>query len=696
LDDLEQFARFLIAQRADRTPVTFSRVSEEVVCLAFDLNTQSLVELHVLNSVQEMTPATLESFEDRTRTAMELSGPCFCQIIDVGEFEGMRYYATAVNDGEFLKDYVARVAPVDVPQALSLVIQLCDAVIEVEHHVRLMRGLRLSNLLVCRIDEGHIALRMLDLGLARAEGDTPVDQLAEIKMAELSQILFLLLSGTRYVGNDPAQVNSLAGLPANLKVLLRQTLDVGADPIAGGAPRPDRMSVYRSELADSYGAVSQRITRSTAFRPIVAPPRLHPESMLIEQFFGDLDLEEQLGDRYRIVENPDPPLSPYARMAYDLQKERETIVQFLPASRTLPMNHSQLVIQEMSRINEEAHPNLIRCRGFWETDRLACIAEEPLNGFGLPLLLAERGSMLEPQEIIILLRQLNLAMDQANSLELIPQALSVFSLEVHFPNESRFRVRELRKRHVDFWPDFALKLRCHATLESVVSMPPSGRMRALGDPNPMWLAKMDFIAVAEYLVVGTLPPPSPLQGVAEPETAHVEAMRSFFQNQYAALNESVDGYELAGFVDLLESEMSRTQPKNSVEVMGTIVDGAIALNDATSAKHAVRESGPAARSGSTGAPRPMGTIPTQAPDDQPEGVNPIAERVRNASEEAQEEPEAMSLGTIDDLDFDIGDSRDRPAQIPDDHPVDNEDSGAETGGKRSKKSGKRKGWFFLK
>ena len=694
MEELEQFARFLIAQRADRSPVTFSRVSEEVVCLAFDLNTQSLVELHVLNNVQDLTASTCQSFEDRTQTAMELSGPCFCQIIDVGEFESMRYYATAVNDGEFLKDYVARVAPIDVPQALSLVIQLCDAVIEVEQHARLMRGLRLSNLLVCRIDDSHIALRMLDLGLARPESDTPVESLAEIKMAELSQILFLLLSGTRYVGNDPAQVNSLAGLPANLKVLLRQTLDVGADPIVGGTPRPDRLSHYRSELTDSYGAVSQRITRSTAFRPIVAPPRLHPESMLIEQFFGDLDLEEQLGDRYRIVENPDPPLSPYARMAHDLQKERETVVQFLPASRTLPMQHSQLVINEMSRIKEDEHPNLIRCRGFWETDRLACIAEEPLNGFGLPLLLAERGGVLEPQEVIILLRQLILAMQQANSLELTPQALSVFSLEVHFPSESRFRVRELRKRHVDFWPEFALKLRCHATLESVVSMPASGRMRALGDPSPTWLAKMDFIGVAEFLVVGNLPPPSPLQSAAEPD--HVEAMRAFFQNHYAELNDSVDDYDLARFVDQLEAELTRTQPKSSVEVMGTIVDGAIAFNDASAKKRAVRESGPAAKPGSASEPRPMVGTTAQVPDGatNSDSLNPIAKGVRNAADGVDDEPQAMSLGVIDDVEFDIGDSRDKPSQIPSEAEADSDADSSE--GKRSKKSGKRKGWFFLK
>lgn len=134
--DLEKFSRFLIAQQSDRSPVTFTRAAEEVVCLAFDLRTQSLVELHVLNNAKDFSSAARESFEERTRIAMEFCGPCFCQIIDVGEFEKMRYYATAVNDGEFLKDYVERVAPMDVPHALSLVIQLCDAVVE----VRAIRG----------------------------------------------------------------------------------------------------------------------------------------------------------------------------------------------------------------------------------------------------------------------------------------------------------------------------------------------------------------------------------------------------------------------------------------------------------------------------------------------------------------------------------------------------------------------------
>ncbi len=158
------------------------------MCLAFDIHTHCLVELHVLNDTAKLNDTRRESFHQRALTAMELYGPCFCRIIDVGEHDGMCYYATSVNDGEFLKDYVERVSPMDVPQALSIIIQLADAVIELEDHARLLEGLRLSNLLVCRIDDSHVAMRILDLGLARSENPEPAPSVAaERKMAELSE-----------------------------------------------------------------------------------------------------------------------------------------------------------------------------------------------------------------------------------------------------------------------------------------------------------------------------------------------------------------------------------------------------------------------------------------------------------------------------------------------------------------------------
>jgi hypothetical protein len=694
LSELEKFGRFLIAQQADRSPVTFNRIAEELVCLAFDIHTQCLVELHVLNDTAEFSDARRESFHQRALTAMELYGSCFCRIIDVGEHDGMCYYATSVNDGEFLKDYVERVSPMDVPQALSIIIQMIDAVIEIENHARLLEGLRLSNLLVCRIDDSHVAMRILDLGLARPENPESAPSVAAgRKMAELSQILFYLLSGKRYVGDQPAQVNTLAGLPANLKVLMRQTLDGrNKSPENGGIGGPTTLRRYRTEMADAFSSVSQRISRSGGFRPIDVPPRLHPHSQLNQKFFGDVDLEEQLGDRYEIIEGGDVVVSPYARLVHDQIKDREVLIQFLPASRTLPIEHSTHAIKGMSQVKEETHPNLIQCRGFWEQDELVCIAEEAHNGFALPLLLADRGN-LEPPEILILLHQLAQAYDQAVALDMLPKCLSLHSLEVHFPNESRFRVRELRKRHVDFWPEFRLKLRCHAILDSSVRLAPWGRLQARGEPTPEWLAKCDFVGIAEELVLGEQPPPPMAPGASHSLPENVVELRKFFEAQYRTIGEAPADYSFHEFIEQLASELSRLRPQESVEVVGTIVDGAIAIADAGEKK-----STGSRRGGTAGAPRPMGTIPDDLGSETPADseLNPIARRVRGAAQPVSEEQEAISLGTIDDVEFDIGDSREVDPSLPQHVPESDESEDDEDPAAAPEKPARRKGWFFLR
>ena len=664
------------------------------MCLAFDIHTQCLVELHVLNDTAKFSDTGRESFHQRALTAMELYGPCYCRIIDVGEHDGMCYYATSVNDGEFLKDYVERVSPMDVPQALSIIIQLIDAVIEIETHARLLDGLRLSNLLVCRIDDSHVAMRILDLGLARPENPEPAPSVAaERKMAELSQILFYLLSGNRYVGDQPAQVNTLAGLPANLKVLLRQTLDGGIkSPEDGGIGGPTTLRRYRIEMADAFSSVSQRISRAGGFRPIDVPPRLHPESQLNQKFFGGVDLEEQLGDRYENIEGGDAVISPYARLVHDQVKNREVLIQFLPASRTLPIEHSSYAIKAMSQVKEETHPNLIQCRGFWEEDELACIAEEPHNGFALPLLLAERGD-IEPPEILILLRQLAEAYEQAVTLDMLPKCLSLHSLEVHFPSESRFRVRELRKRHVDFWPEFRLKLRCHAILDSSVRLAPWGRLQARGEPTREWLAKCDFVGIAEELALGEQPPPPMASEATHSLPEHVVELRKLFESQYRIIAEDSASYSFADFIENLEIELIRLRPKESVEVVGTIVDGAIAIAD-TGAK----KTGGSRRGGPAGAPRPMGAIHdnsgTEAPTDSE--LNPIARGVRGTPEPVAEEQESVSLGTIDDVEFDIGDSREVDPSLPQDSSGEDNAEDDEDPAEPPEKPARRKGWFFLR
>ena len=139
---------------------------------------------------------------------------------------------------------------------------------------------------------------------------------------------------------------------------------------------------------------------------------------------------------------------------------------------------------------------------------------------------------------------------------MLPKCLSLYSLEVHFPSESRFRVRELRKRHVDFWPEFRLKLRCHAILDSSVRLAPWDRLQARGEPTPEWLAKCDFVGIAEELVLGEQPPPPMAPGASHSLPEHVVELRRFFESQYRAIARGqLEAYSLADFVASLESRV---------------------------------------------------------------------------------------------------------------------------------------------
>ena len=67
--DLEQFGRYLICQGPDGTPITFTGVPDEMLCLAFASETQGLVELHILPASEDFTTETQQSFTESARKA---------------------------------------------------------------------------------------------------------------------------------------------------------------------------------------------------------------------------------------------------------------------------------------------------------------------------------------------------------------------------------------------------------------------------------------------------------------------------------------------------------------------------------------------------------------------------------------------------------------------------------------------------
>ncbi len=569
--DLEKFDRFLISQKPDGSPLSFDRSPEELVCLAYDTATSGLVELHVISNAGGYSERDRQHFFERVSMVSQLSGPCFPKIVDLGEFDGMLYYVTEVNDGEPLKEYIDCKGPLDMPVGLGIMLQLMDSVRQLVRYPSLLRGLRVSSLLALLTERAFLSLRIVDLGLAqRQDPDADISMRAVERslLAEFAKILYLVLGGQPYVVGQARQLDALPGLPANLKSLLRALLETHST----GAPK--NLDGFRWELKDSLGAVTARITSASPQQTTPVLPKLFPRSALSKFLFQDVDLQDLLGGRYRAEEMVDQSLGPYEKAAHDFEKDRQCIIQCLPGASAFPVNHMQLVMAAMSRIREDDHPNLLKPRGFWDTDRVTFIAEEPVNGFSFQEMLTNRNQSLEAHEVILILNQIEDALNQAEDAQIQVGNLSIASIQIDFPGMTRFRIRELKKRHADCWPEHVLKLRCHAGLESVITPPPSGRLEAgrlsKEIPSPLQMLAKSFVAIAEFLAVGPLPAPD--ADSVESEDSEMTALRAFFKETYESIDNCVHSFSRREFLDELEDLLGQTV-YSRVESMGVIADG---------------------------------------------------------------------------------------------------------------------------
>ncbi len=627
--NLEQFGRYLICQGPDGTPVTFTGVPDEMLCLAFDSETQGLVELHILPASEDFSPETQQSFTERAWMASSLHSPCCCKILDVGKCGGLAYYTTEISDGEPITSFVKRNGPLETPLTLALIIQLTDAIFQMQSKARLLQGLNLGRLQVVLARDSHLALHMVDCGLACEESEKPVNIRPRRMISEVSQILLFLLSGKPYQpkGGDE-QFDELDSLPTNVKYILKHTLNPSS------AKGPTSLAEFRNELRDAYGAVSPRITKGSRFQPPPVPKRLLPVFRLKQKLFSGLDLGKTVGDQYTIKQASEDDYHIY-QASGEFQHEgsvEESLIQILPQPCTWPAFERRTLEQNLAKIDPANHNYLLPVREVLECKQAVLVTEQPTIGFSLADILGMRHYKLEPIESIILLNYIRHAINQARENRIPILGLSIHSVQIHFTQQTRFRTRELQKRRIDHWPDFQLKLRCHPTTEGLVAAPPTGRIESglnrEKPPSADGILYKNFIAITEQLVLGTH-----FEYGSIPDESlflSLNTLRKFLQENYNAVNDCVVTFDLHQFLEQL-AELLENLNLSSSEEAGTVVDGAVGISLPEKKTR----------------PSPLGGgKPAQTPG---EAVEPNGNAQVDPSH--AEEGDAMVSGTIDDDEF---------------------------------------------
>src|SRR2546425_4498227 len=111
--------------------------------------------------------ANLKRFEREARLASALDHPNICTIFDLNEIEGVNFIAMQYVEGKNVRDLVSG-RPLDLGSALSITIQVTDALAAAHSRGIIHRDIKAGNVMVTPTGQ----VKILDFGLAKlAEGD---------------------------------------------------------------------------------------------------------------------------------------------------------------------------------------------------------------------------------------------------------------------------------------------------------------------------------------------------------------------------------------------------------------------------------------------------------------------------------------------------------------------------------------------
>ncbi len=501
IEELQQFGSLSVAHRTGGAPVELARSKDEVVFLAFDNRIRRLVELHVLRGGGTLDAAMKRSAFGRARQASALRGHAFMRILEVGEDQGMVYYTSNLNDGEFVEDYTKRRGAMAAATALALVYQLLDDLLQLKGFQLLVSRMHLERVLVTTLEDTFLQLRVFDYGLSQLDAASEAQSGARL-VVEAGRLIFLLLNGQPYAGENPDRFPALTQLPMSLRTTVRAAL---SDP----ANAPTSIERLRDDVREAFSALSSNVKARNFRKHLVVNATLLPQSQLQELLLENVPVETILGTRFRVEDAEHARRYPFSIPAINTKAEQAVTVHLLPPSRIVEKARYEAVPLQMWRFNPERHPNILRSLSLWESPDWTFLTEEREPGFALSRLMAERIT-LNAAEVIVLMRQVRAGLDQAVECGVQRVDLHPSNILLRVGKNGPLLARELERlmqKRLDAWPAFVVKLRPHMTMRSLYEPLLVDMDMMDGQSQEEHLQDRDFrhrsfVTLAAYLLTG--------------------------------------------------------------------------------------------------------------------------------------------------------------------------------------------------
>jgi serine/threonine protein kinase len=500
IEELQQFGNLSMAQRTGGAPVELMRSKDEDVFLAFDNRIRRLVELHILRGGSTLDVALKRSAFDRARQASGIRGHSFMRILEVGEDQGLVYYTSNLNDGEFIDDYMKRRGALVPATALAMVYQLLDDLLQLKGCQRLVSGMHLDRVLVTTLEDTFLQLRIFDYGLSQMDGGEEATGNARL-VVEVCRLIFRLLTGQADSEGHPDRFPALTQLPTNLRITVRTAL---TDP----ANAPTSIEKLRDDVREAYSALVSSIQARNLRKQLVVNAALLPQSHLQELLLENVPVETIMGTRFRVEDADHTRRYPFSIPAVNAKAEQPVTVHLLPPSRIVEKTRYEAVPLQMWRFNPERHPNILRSLSLWESPDWTFLTEEREPGFALSRLMAERLT-LNPAEVLALMRQIRAGLDQAVECGVQRVDLHPSNILLRVGKNGPLLAREferLMQKRLDTWPAFVVKLRPHMTMRSLYE-PLLVDTDIAETPQEEHLLDRDFrhrsfVTLAAYLLTG--------------------------------------------------------------------------------------------------------------------------------------------------------------------------------------------------
>ncbi len=461
MEELQQFGSLSVAHRTGGAPVELLRSKDEVVFLAFDNRIRRLVELHVLRGGGRLDATLKQSALERARQASEIRGHAFMRILEVGEDQGLVYYTSNLNDGEFADEYVKRRGALSASMALAMVYQLLDDLLQLQGYERLVSRMRLDRVLVTTLEDTFLQLRVFDYGLSQTDEVDDTRGKARL-VVETCRLIVLLLTGQTHQGENPDKMLVLTQLPMSLRITVRTAL---TDP----ENTPSSIEKLRDDVREAFSSLATSIQARNLRKQLVVNTVLMPQCQLQELLLENVPVENILGARFRVEDAEHGRRYPFSIPAINVKADQPVTVHLLPPSRIVEKTRYEAVPLQMWRFNPDRHPNILRSLSLWESPDWTFLTEEREPGFALSRLMAERIT-LNSTEVLVLMRQIRAGLDQAVECGVHRVDLHPSNILLRVGKSGPLMFRELERlvqKRLDAWPAFVVKLRPHMTMRSL-------------------------------------------------------------------------------------------------------------------------------------------------------------------------------------------------------------------------------------